>query len=233
MSNKSIITKSEEIEKTLDNINLAEIKLNLTQKDNGKILNNFVRVENVNLHSRDFAIRPSSFTKYLSFNNKRPIDVKTESNSLEFTTYFQHSRLWKQLGIIRFPKVINLNVTRQEERYNVEKYRFPIIFKNFTLIDYTKKHNNIESELMDLSKSGLALKIRHDEPYDFSENDKIIFTLINGQAFTNQSMGRLIHINRIKGQKNESPYYKVGIKFEEMGSPYTQISHVINQTLNL
>ncbi len=232
MSEKKLITSSREIQTILDNIFYSGGVLDLVQADAGEITRNKVQIIHVNLNSLDFSFRPLSSKKPLNFKLNRPVEITNTSGCLKFTTRFREQLLWNQLGFIHFPKVISITNKRENERLNFEKYKLPINFKNFTIFDYSNKHKNVLSELIDLSPSGLALKLAQKEASyfeKFSENDKIIFTLINGYSFSKKATGRLVYMGQIQQIKHDR-YFKLGIKFDN-SNQYDQFSKLIDNQL--
>jgi hypothetical protein len=229
MENK-IINYDLEIQKIVDNIYFSGVILELFQIDNNKSNNLFVQIVNVNLQTLDMAVRPIDPRKIMTFNENRPLNVKNPSGNISFKTSFRKGRLWNKLGFMSFPKILNLKNFRDNDRIYLEKYSLPVNFKNFTLFNYGNKHLNVSSEFVDLSKTGLALKIMTKDAENFSTNDQIIFTLINGYSFSHKATGRLVHVTKVINQTDES-FFKIGIKFDNKNH-YDQITKFIgNQIL--
>jgi hypothetical protein len=228
MSRNDLITCDDEIIKIIEKIFLAGSHLELVQKDGNQLISNNVHIINVNLNSLDIAFRSSDPAKLIHFNYNRPIQVKSFNGNIIFKTSFRCERMWSKLGFMNIPKLITIKNMRSNERINLEKFELPINFKNFTLFDYSNGHNNIISEIIDLSESGLALKMAKNHAEKFSTNDKIIFTLINGYSFSNKATGRLIYVNKVKSfETKEDDYFKMGIKFDS-SNPYDQIAKFID-----
>ena len=233
MSTNDLITCDDEIIKIIEKMFLSGSNLELLQRDGKKLITNCVQIINVNLNSFDFAFRPIDPNKPIYFNNNRPVEVKSCNGNISFKTSFRPERIWNRLGFMHIPKIITIKNVRANERINLEKFKLPVNFKNFTIFDYSNNHNNIISEILDLSKSGLALKMEENHAAKLSTNDKIIFTLINGYSFTHKATGRLIYINKVKtfGTQEEG-YYKMGIKFDS-SNPNDQFSKFIDNQIHI
>lgn len=229
MSEKKLISCNQEIIQILDNIYMASAEVEVQQMQGGNLLRNKARIIHVNPFTMEFSIRPLDKNQPFIFDRTRPVEIFNANKSVRFKTHFKLDRPWQRFGILQFPKVINIHNTRLSERMNLEKYELPVNFKNFTIFDYSNRHNNIESKILDLSKTGLALKLDLTQPHQFTENDMIIFTLINGYSFTRKATGRLIYMNKIK-TFNNSPYFKLGIKFDRSTS-YEQITKFIDNQI--
>ena len=158
MSKNDLITCDDEIIKIIENMFLAGSHLELFQKDGNQLISNNVRIINVNLNlnTLDIAFRPTDPSKPIHFNGSRPIEVKNSNGNIIFKTSFRSERIWNQLGFMNIPKLITIKNVRSDERINLEKFKLPVNFKNFTIFDYSNNHNNIVSEIIDLSESGLA-----------------------------------------------------------------------------
>lgn len=182
----------------------------------------------VNLNSQELVIRPADpHTDFSAFNPSSEIYVNNAPNSILYRTSFR-GKVRPYLAIIKIPDSLIIRNHRETPRTNLNHIKLPVHFKNFTIFDYQLRNQQIQADIFDLSESGIALKTDEDNISKFNENDKIIFTLVNGYSFSRKVEGRLIYINECETFHSEN-YFKMGIAFSDETCGVTFKKFIDNQ----
>ncbi len=168
----------------------------------------------VNLNSQELVIRPADPTSdFMAFNPNAEVYVNNAPNSILYKTTFR-GKIRPYFAIIKMPDSLIIRNHRESLRTNFNHIKLPVHFKNFTIFDYQLRNQQIEADIFDLSESGIALKTETSTIENFKENDKIIFTLVNGYSFSRKVEGRLIYVKEYENFLNEN-YFKMGIAFSD------------------
>lgn len=168
----------------------------------------------VNLNTQELVIRPADpHTDFLCFNPSTEVLVNNAPNSILYKTNFR-GKVRPYLAIIKIPESLLIRNHRETPRVNLNHIKLPVHFKNFTIFDYEIRNQQLEADIFDLSESGVALRTEEKTIKRFKENDKIIFTLVNGYSFSRKVEGRLVYINQCNTFYKEN-YFKMGIAFSD------------------
>ncbi|MCO4792560.1 MAG: PilZ domain-containing protein [Bacteriovoracaceae bacterium] len=184
----------------------------------------------VNINTNELVIRPFfSGGSFPEFIDTGEILISNKSNSIVYRTSFR-GKVRPFLAIIKIPDLLIIRNMRQTNRTNLEHISLPVHFKNFTIFDYVLRNQQIEANIFDLSDSGIALSTEFNEIDNFKENDKIIFTLVNGYSFNKKVEGRLIYVNENSDYQKEQNF-KIGIAFSDDTSGITFKKFIENQII--
>jgi hypothetical protein len=182
----------------------------------------------VNLNTQELVIRPvDPSTDFSVLDPNTDLYINNAPNSILFRTNFR-GKVRPYFAIIKIPDSLLIRNHRETQRTNFNHIKLPVHFKNFTIFDYQLRNQQIEADIFDLSESGIALKTEVETIQRFKENDKIIFTLVNGYSFTRKVEGRLIYVKEYENFMHES-YYKMGIAFSDDSCGVTFKRFIDNQ----
>ncbi|MEI8346856.1 MAG: hypothetical protein WCG27_05285, partial [Pseudomonadota bacterium] len=199
--------------------------LTLTQEHLGKITQKHTAILNfIDYHSQQLIFRPEDLQNKMKFDIQKSINVVNGSENIIFSG---------QVGTICRPKFLHLRLpaelylknNRSNKRHHLEKLQIPVLFTNFTIQDFNMQTINLDAELIDVSITGMSLKINLADLGNHHVNDKVIITSINNKLLENKITGKIVYLRPIKRQ-NRIEYCKLAVKFDAPLATYQILSYL-------
>ena len=184
----------------------------------------------VNFNTQELVIRPAEpYTDFLCLKSNAEVLVNNAPNSILYKTIFR-GKIHRFFAIIKIPDRLLIRNHRETPRKNFCHIKLPVHFKNFTIFDYKIRNQQHEADIFDLSETGIALHTGENTIEKFNENDKIVFTLVNGYSFSRKVEGRMVYVNKYNTFNRES-YFKMGIAFSNNKSGAAFKKFIDNQVV--
>ena len=205
-----LIDNPAEVITVLESFLLSEDPLLLWQQ-RGRIIKSWSIIKQVNLNSNHLIVRPQHSSEFFRFDPLLPIYIKNQSGHIFIKTNID-TFCRKYFLKIEIPKELFILNARISPRYNLEERNIDIYYNNFTTLDYSLSSLNQRAKLVDISTTGVALKLNAKGA--LYPNDSLLFSFINNISFPQKTSGQVIYVKKMKSF-SESDYYKVGIHFDQ------------------
>lgn len=206
--NKVLIEYKNEILATIEKIFLHQNPVILIQENGDDLIERWALIKHLNAVSNEITLRPVNDDEIFEFTQKDKITVKNASESIVFETKVASICKDKILSI-NIPEAIYLENTRNNTRYHFGHKSHPVFLYNLN----ADPENELRATLLDVSVSGIALRVECSELEAFKESDKLSFLKIHNYSFSEDTFGTIVYVRKVQ-EYGTTQYYKLGIHFD-------------------
>lgn len=169
-------------------------------------------IELINPYSRDFILRPLFNDKPFPAFNENHIKVQNECNNISFISS-KGTICRPHFLTIRMPKTITLINYRNTGRLDVENENIKTSHTNYTAHNFQMETHQLQSQLVDLSTTGVGLKSINPIWNQLRANDKITLNSLGPKPLSEKITGTVVYIKNIPNDIIASGSFQIGIRF--------------------
>lgn len=161
---------------------------------------------NVNLNTKEFSLRPTSFNDVFSLDTRLPLAIITNHKNIFFQSKISFLNT-KKLINVKFPKDISIINTRRNERINFEDFLIPVKLRKLG------NDEILVGELIDISETGIALRYPSILVNNFVIGEKIQIISLNDIDLANKTFGKIVYTKLLLNFINDNRL-KIAIEYD-------------------
>ena len=164
----------------------------------------------VNPPLHQLILRPPADAANFNHRTHLPIAVVAFGQHWQFSTSLLavKNRFLK----LAIPAKIQIMNQRFAYRFEVQNQNYGATFTNYTALSFDRERMYQQATILDISCTGIALKILPNDMEILHLQDQLIFTYLGGQEVKQKISGEVVHIIEVRPWA-QNTYFKVGIRF--------------------
>lgn len=166
----------------------------------------------INPFSHDFILRPLLNDKPFPAFKENHLKIQNESNNISFVSS-KGTICRPHFLTIKMPKTITLINYRNTGRLDIENENIKTSHTNYTAHNFQMETHQLQSQLVDLSTSGVGLKSINPIWKQLRANDKITLNSLGPKPLNEKITGTVVYIKNIPNDIIASGSFQIGIRF--------------------
>lgn len=167
----------------------------------------------INDFKSELILRPRPTRLQFKFKNELPLYIKDQRGRLSFEGNIQ-TPSWRKYLKISIPQKVIAMEERRSPRSSLLDKGIQASFRNFTTFAPDNSPELYQFEIIDISSSGMAIKIPAEYYKYFETGHRIHLQKIHNYIFQEKIAGHVVYLQPFSAVKEHPKWFRLAIKFD-------------------